>query len=94
MPKVTVPSASKFDDPMSILPKPEVMEPEFKAPVVVRFESVSIAVSIVVSVVASIASMLFRDAVSPPEKILVEPRIMSPPPTVRSPPASIEVVAV
>ena len=45
----------------------------------VRFERVSIAASIVLSVVASIASMLFRDAVSPPENIEVPPKVISPP---------------
>ncbi len=71
--------------PMSIAPKPEVIEPEFNAPVVTRFARESSAVSKVVSVVALIASISLREVVSPPEKMLVPPRTMSPPETARSP---------
>ncbi len=49
-----------------------------------RFARVSIADSNVVSVVELIASTLSRDAVSPPEKMGVEPSMMSPPEIVMS----------
>src|SRR3989344_1699157 len=77
--------ALKESAPMSMVPNPLVMLPEFSAPVVTRLASASIADSKVVSVVASIASMLLSDAVSPPERMLVVPSRMSPPDTVRSP---------
>jgi hypothetical protein len=83
-PNVARPVVSKVEAPISMLPKPEVIDPEFRAPVVTKLESVSIAVSSVVSVVASIASMLLREAVSPPENIFVDPSVMSPPETTKS----------
>ena len=46
---------------------------------------ISSAASKVASVVALIASMLSKEAVSPPERIAVVPRVISPPDTVRSP---------
>ena len=71
--------------PMSIAPNPLEMAPEFRVPVVVRLLKVSIAASTVASVVASRASILFNDVVSPPEKILVLPKVISPPDTIKSP---------
>ena len=54
-------------------------------PVPVRSPAMSRADSKVASVVALIASMLFREVVSPPERMLVVPMIRSPPAMVRSP---------
>ena len=71
--------------PMSIAPNPLEMAPEFRVPVVVRLLKVSIAASTVASVVASRASILFNDVVYPPEKILVLPKVISPPDTIKSP---------
>ena len=69
------------------------MLPASKAPTVVTLLRVSNAASIVFSVVVSIASILFREVVSPPENILVVPSTISPPATVKSPTVFIFPVA-
>jgi len=43
---VTVPSASMLDEPMSILPKPEVIEPAFNAPTVTSWSSEVVAFTV------------------------------------------------
>ena len=39
LPRPAAPVVSKVEAPMSIAPKPEVMEPEFNAPTVTKLES-------------------------------------------------------
>ena len=84
LPRVARPVVVMAEAPLSMLPNPLVIEPESRTPVVVRFDRVSMADSMVDSVVASMASISFRDAVSPPLKMLVVPKVISPPETTRS----------
>ena len=83
--------AFNVEVPISIFRNPLDIAPEFKVETVtselaaVRLLKVSIADSIVASVVASSASILFNEVVSPPEKILVLPKVISPPSMVKSP---------
>ena len=44
-PKDTVPVAVRLEEPISIAPKPDVIDPAFKAPTVVKFVPVSKAAS-------------------------------------------------